>query len=56
VRDHYLAIGWDQTPPAPSLPPEVIAGTRAKYVEAYERITGRKFDDWYGPSASSDAG
>ena len=56
VRDHYLAIGWDKTPPAPSVPPEVIAGTRAKYVEAYERITGANFDDWFGASASSAAG
>ncbi len=49
VRDHYLAIGWDQTPPAPHLPAEVITGTRQRYVEAYERITGRNFADWYGP-------
>jgi phosphoribosylaminoimidazole-succinocarboxamide synthase len=48
VRDHYLAIGWDQTPPAPAVPPEVVAGTRARYVEAYERITGLSFSDWYG--------
>jgi phosphoribosylaminoimidazole-succinocarboxamide synthase len=48
VRDHYLAIGWDKTPPAPRLPPEVVAGTRARYVEAYERLTGRSLDDWYG--------
>jgi phosphoribosylaminoimidazole-succinocarboxamide synthase len=49
VRDHYLATGWDKTPPAPPVPAEVIAGTRARYVEAYERITGRAFSDWYGP-------
>ena len=48
VRDHYLAIGWDKTPPAPALPPDVIAGTRARYVEAYEQLTGRSFDEWYG--------
>jgi phosphoribosylaminoimidazole-succinocarboxamide synthase len=48
VRDHYLGTGWDQTPPAPPVPPAVIAGTRARYVEAYERITGRSFSDWYG--------
>ena len=48
VRDHYLSIGWDQTPPAPPVPPEVIAGTRARYVEAYERLTGLPFADWYG--------
>ncbi len=56
VRDHYLQLEWDQTPPAPAVPPAVIAGTRARYVEAYERITGRDFGDWYGPGASSAAG
>jgi phosphoribosylaminoimidazole-succinocarboxamide synthase len=55
VRDHYLTTGWDKTPPAPSLPPEVVAGTRARYVEAYERITGRAFGDWYGPGTDGDA-
>jgi phosphoribosylaminoimidazole-succinocarboxamide synthase len=49
VRDHYLSIGWDQTPPAPPVPPDVIAGTRLRYVEAYEWITGRSFADWYAP-------
>jgi phosphoribosylaminoimidazole-succinocarboxamide synthase len=48
VRDHYLAIGWDKRPPAPHLPPDVIAGTRARYVEAYERLTGREIAEWYG--------
>jgi phosphoribosylaminoimidazole-succinocarboxamide synthase len=56
VRDHYLAIGWDQTPPAPSVPADVVAGTRARYVEAYERITGRAFADWYGPGSAGEAG
>ena len=56
VRDYYLTLDWDHTAPAPALPPDVIAGTRAKYVEAYERITGRSFADWYGPSALNPAG
>jgi phosphoribosylaminoimidazole-succinocarboxamide synthase len=43
VRDWLDASGWDRTPPAPELPREVVAGTRARYVEAYERITGRRF-------------
>jgi phosphoribosylaminoimidazole-succinocarboxamide synthase len=45
VRDWLDESGWDRTPPAPRLPAEVIANTRAKYVEAYERITGRNLED-----------
>jgi phosphoribosylaminoimidazole-succinocarboxamide synthase len=48
VRDHYLSIGWNQVPPAPRLPAAVIDATHSKYVEAYELITGRSFDEWYG--------
>ena len=48
VRDHYLSIGWDKTPPAPHLPPDVIEGTRARYVEVYELVTGRNLADWFG--------
>jgi phosphoribosylaminoimidazole-succinocarboxamide synthase len=48
VRDHYQSIGWDKEPPVPAVPPAVIAGTRARYVEAYERITGLDFGTWYG--------
>ncbi len=43
VRDYLDEIGWDHNPPAPELPDEVVQNTRAKYVEAYERITGRDF-------------
>lgn len=55
VRDWLTspASGWDRasdTPPPP-LPDEVVAATRARYIEAYERITGRSFDDWPAPSA-----
>jgi phosphoribosylaminoimidazole-succinocarboxamide synthase len=49
VRDYYLSLGWDQSPPAPPLPQTVIDGTRARYIEAYELITGRSFDEWFGP-------
>jgi phosphoribosylaminoimidazole-succinocarboxamide synthase len=45
LRDWLDEIGWDRIPPAPELPPEVIANTRAKYLEAYERITGRSSND-----------
>jgi phosphoribosylaminoimidazole-succinocarboxamide synthase len=40
VRDYADSIGWDHTPPGPELPDEVVENTRAKYVEAYERLTG----------------
>jgi phosphoribosylaminoimidazole-succinocarboxamide synthase len=43
VRDHLDSTGWDHTPPAPNLPEEVIANTRARYVEAYERLSEREF-------------
>lgn len=46
VRDWASSTGWDKTPPAPELPAEVVEGTRAKYVEAYELITGESFDAW----------
>jgi phosphoribosylaminoimidazole-succinocarboxamide synthase len=46
VRDWLDQSGWDQDPPAPHLPEAVVAGTRARYVEAYERITGDSFDDY----------
>jgi phosphoribosylaminoimidazole-succinocarboxamide synthase len=46
VRDWLDRSGWDHNSPAPPLPGEVIAGTRARYVEAYERITGRSFTDY----------
>jgi phosphoribosylaminoimidazole-succinocarboxamide synthase len=43
VRDYLDEIGWDHSPPAPELPDEVVQNTRAKYVEAYEKITERGF-------------
>ncbi len=42
VRDWLLASGWNKTPPAPNLPAEVIAGTSARYREAYRIITGKE--------------
>ncbi|MFN2539014.1 MAG: phosphoribosylaminoimidazolesuccinocarboxamide synthase [Mycobacteriales bacterium] len=46
VRDWLTSSGWDKTPPGPELPDEVVEKTRAKYVEAYERLTGSSFDDY----------
>ncbi|MCU0250077.1 MAG: phosphoribosylaminoimidazolesuccinocarboxamide synthase [Vicinamibacterales bacterium] len=42
VRDYLEQIGWNKQPPAPGLPPDVVAKTREKYVEAYRRLTGRE--------------
>ena len=44
LRDWLDEIGWDHSPPPPELPDEVVERTRAKYLEAYERITGRSLD------------
>jgi len=44
VRDFVAASGWNKEPPAPTLPDEVIDGTRDRYVAAYERLTGRTWD------------
>ncbi|HOG30101.1 MAG TPA: phosphoribosylaminoimidazolesuccinocarboxamide synthase [Vicinamibacterales bacterium] len=42
VRDYLEAVGWNKQPPAPELPPDVVAKTREKYVEAFRRLTGRE--------------
>jgi phosphoribosylaminoimidazole-succinocarboxamide synthase len=44
ARDWCETTGWDKTPPGPDLPADVVAGTRARYVEAFERLTGISFD------------
>jgi phosphoribosylaminoimidazole-succinocarboxamide synthase len=44
VRDYCEALGWDKTDPGPELPEEVVAGTRARYVEAFEQLTAIEFD------------
>ncbi|MEX0757125.1 MAG: phosphoribosylaminoimidazolesuccinocarboxamide synthase [Acidimicrobiia bacterium] len=46
VRDWLDASGWDHTPPAPELPDDVVVGTKARYVEAFERVTEQSFDDY----------
>jgi phosphoribosylaminoimidazole-succinocarboxamide synthase len=46
VRDWASSTGWDRTPPAPAIPADIVAKTRAKYVEAYELITGEPLEEW----------
>jgi phosphoribosylaminoimidazole-succinocarboxamide synthase len=46
VRDYCESLGWDKTYPGPELPDEVVTGTRARYVEAFELLTGIAFDDY----------
>lgn len=48
VREYLLGTGWDGQPPAPALPDDVVAGTRSRYIEAYEQLTESSFGDWYG--------
>ena len=52
LRDWLESTGWDKTPPPPTLPAEVIESTRARYVEAYEKVTGLSMADWPGVSPS----
>jgi len=46
ARDYCETVGWDKTYPGPELPDEIVAGTRARYVEAFERLAGIAFDDY----------
>jgi phosphoribosylaminoimidazole-succinocarboxamide synthase len=46
VRDYCETLGWEKTPPGPELPDDVVAETRTKYVEAFERLTGIAFADY----------
>jgi phosphoribosylaminoimidazole-succinocarboxamide synthase len=48
VRDFLDGLDWDKQPPPPPLPIEVVTESRARYVEAYERITGQSFSEWPG--------
>jgi len=52
VRDWAAGSGWDKSPPAPEIPDDVVEGTRARYVEAYERIAGEPFGAWLERSAA----
>jgi phosphoribosylaminoimidazole-succinocarboxamide synthase len=49
VRDYMDSVGWDRESPPPHLPPDVVASTRGRYIEAYELITEQSFDEWFGP-------
>ncbi|HEY8584452.1 MAG TPA: phosphoribosylaminoimidazolesuccinocarboxamide synthase [Capillimicrobium sp.] len=53
VRDWASQSGWDKSPPAPAIPDDVVAGTRERYVEAYEKITGEPFQAWLDRTAPS---
>ena len=44
LRDYLETIDWDKQPPAPTLPDDVVKNTEMKYIEAYERLTGKKLD------------
>jgi phosphoribosylaminoimidazole-succinocarboxamide synthase len=48
VRDHFHSVGWHGDGSPPPLPASVVQGTRARYVEAYECLTGESFDEWHG--------
>ncbi len=46
VRDYAESLGWDKTPPGPKLPDKVVTGSRRRYLEAFERLTGISFSDY----------
>ena len=53
VRDWLETLDWDKAPPGPEIPEEVVAGTRARYIEAYERLTGGSFDAYMAAAGGS---
>jgi phosphoribosylaminoimidazole-succinocarboxamide synthase len=48
LRNWLVESGWDREPPAPALPDEVIQGTRSRYLEAFQRLTGLTLHEWLG--------
>jgi phosphoribosylaminoimidazole-succinocarboxamide synthase len=56
VRDYAESLGWDKAPPPPPMPDEVIAATRRRYIEAYERLSGRSFAEWPGADGPQERG
>jgi phosphoribosylaminoimidazole-succinocarboxamide synthase len=53
VRDWASGTGWDRLPPAPDIPADVVDGTRQRYLEVYERITGEPFSAWLARTGSA---
>ncbi len=53
VRDWASGTGWDKSPPAPAIPDDIVAGTRQRYIDAYELITGTPFADWVARAEGS---
>jgi phosphoribosylaminoimidazole-succinocarboxamide synthase len=56
LRDWLEGTGWSKTPPPPALPTEVVEATRARYTEAYERLTARSFGSWPGAGPANPTG
>jgi phosphoribosylaminoimidazole-succinocarboxamide synthase len=54
LRRWLDGLDWDKSPPPPALPAEVVTATRARYRQAYERLTGRSLASW--PGAAGDGG
>ena len=46
MRDYAESLGWDKAPPGPELPDKVVTGTRRRYLEAFERLTGISFAEY----------
>jgi phosphoribosylaminoimidazole-succinocarboxamide synthase len=46
VRDWARSTGWDKSPPAPEIPPHIVEQTQKRYIEAYERLSGKPFSSW----------
>jgi phosphoribosylaminoimidazole-succinocarboxamide synthase len=55
VRDWASSTGWDRTPPAPAIPEEIVAATRARYLEAYQRIAGEPLQAWLARTGAETA-
>lgn len=51
VRDWAVSTGWDKTPPGPAVPPDIVEATRQRYIDVYERLTGRTWDSPGSPAS-----